>query len=263
MGLGAGFYLLPYGLALSESASANEGAIQDESLGFFTQEERQALGLFCDRVFPKATSLGAVCYIETLLTAFDTNPPKIYAGGPYSGRNPFSKNGAPTQEYPKNSFVEFLPLNRVQEATWRLKIYGSGSIPGGYWNEKAAGGVVGLRDLIKAGIKNATQSNDKSPDWGRASSAFQKTVSALTVEGCFSAPEYGGNQNIQGWNLSYFPGDSQPLGYSLFDETTRSYKERSDSPLSTFDEHDPRKMGFITRVFCSLIAVFQGGRVYR
>jgi hypothetical protein len=264
VGLGAGFYLFPLGL--SDSADASELAapvVLDSSLGFFTEQERMTLGLFCDRVFPKATSLGAVYYIETLLTAFDSNPPKIYAGGPFSGRNPFSKSGVPTKEFPKNSFMEFLPLSRVQEATWRLKIYGSRSIPGGYWNEKVAGEVIGLRDLIKSGIQNAIQEDNKIPDWGRTSSHFQKTVTALVVEGCFSAPEYGGNLENQGWKLASFPGDSLPLGYSLFDESTQSYKERSDSPVSTFDKNDPRKMGVMTRIFCSVITVFRGGRVYR
>lgn len=263
-GLGAGFYLFPLGL--SDSANASElpaPGTFDKSLGFFTEEERATLGLLCDGVFPEASSLGVVYYIETLLTAFDSNPPKIYAGGPYSGRNPFSKTGIPTKEFPKNSFVEFLPLNRVQEATWRLKIYGSRSIPGGYWNEKVAGVVIGLRDLIKTGIQNALTGADKTPDWGRTSSQFQKAVTALVVEGCFAAPEYGGNQSSQGWKLANFSGDSLPLGYSLFDESTQTYKERSDSPVSTFDENEPEKMGLVTRTFCSIITVFRGGRVYR
>ena len=47
------------------------------------------------------------------------------------------------------------------------------------------------------------------------------------------APEYGGNRDCVGWTLTGFDGDSQPLGYAIFDETIQDYRERPDKPLST------------------------------
>jgi hypothetical protein len=263
MGMGAGFYLLPYGLASSSSASAREGVGPPVTAHeFFSAEERQTLATYCDDVFPKASSFGAVVFIETLLTAFETDPPKIFAGGPFSGRSPSSKDLPPAQ-VPENSFTKFLPLNRVQEAAWRLRIYGSKSIPGGYWNEKAAGPVLGLRELIKTGIQDARSDGGQPLDWGKTSSLFQKTVRTLVVEACFSAPEYGGNQRLEGWKLANFSGDSQPVGYSSFDITTQTYKEKPDSPVSAFDDQDPRKMGWVSKLFCTVITRFRGGRIYR
>ena len=33
--------------------------------------------------------------------------------------------------------------------------------------------------------------------------------------------------------MTGFDGDSQPLGYAIFDETIHDYRERPDKPLST------------------------------
>ncbi len=63
---------------------------------FFTPAERATLEALVDRIFPAdhdpgALALGAVSYIERLLTAFEgADPPRIYAGGPLSGRQPFA-----------------------------------------------------------------------------------------------------------------------------------------------------------------------------
>ena len=62
---------------------------------FFTRSERATLDALCDRIIPPddapgAAALGAGRYIEIMLTAFDGGgTPRIYAGGPFSGRNPY------------------------------------------------------------------------------------------------------------------------------------------------------------------------------
>src|SRR5215831_959733 len=61
---------------------------------FFTRSERATLEALCDRIIPPddtpgAAALGAGRYIEIMLTAFDRGTPRIYAGGPFSGRTPF------------------------------------------------------------------------------------------------------------------------------------------------------------------------------
>ena len=38
--------------------------------------------------------------------------------------------------------------------------------------------------------------------------------------------------------LTHFDGDSQPLGYTIFDTTTMAYVERPDKPNSTIDPDD-------------------------
>ena len=63
---------------------------------------------------------------EQLLTAFDSDPPRPFAAGPFSDRNPIpTDDGLPSQVQPENGFLSFLPLTRTQELAWRLEIYGS------------------------------------------------------------------------------------------------------------------------------------------
>src|SRR5262245_46922 len=64
---------------------------------FFTAHERATLAEYVDRIIPPdrdpgAKALGVPQYIEGLLTALDGATPRIYAGGPYSGRTPFADN---------------------------------------------------------------------------------------------------------------------------------------------------------------------------
>ena len=103
-----------------------------------------------------AAAMGAVGYIERLLTAFDVTPPALHAGGPFSGRRP----GA-TQ----NDFARFLPLSRVSEAGWRLRLYGSAGVSGGGPNDKVLGPVRGLRERVKQTLAMAlAQHPDNDPE---------------------------------------------------------------------------------------------------
>ena len=54
-----------------------------------------------------------------------------------------------------------------------------------------------------------------------------------TLEGCFAAPEYGGNRRLGGWKMVGVEGDDQPLGYSIFSRAKGDYVERPDHPMST------------------------------
>jgi hypothetical protein len=53
------------------------------------------------------------------------------------------------------------------------------------------------------------------------------------IQAAYAAPEYGGNREISGWKSSRFDGDSQPLGYSIYDASTETFHEIPERPLST------------------------------
>jgi hypothetical protein len=268
---GTSFYLLPLGLegaafAADESETPAGAPLIAPPPPFFTDDERSALGALCDDILPGAARMGAVSYIETLLTAFEYDPPRIFACGPYSGRTPYSSGGVPTNQYPPDSFLGFQPLTRMQAAGWKLRLYGSGSVQGGYWNEGALGPVTGWRDLFKKGIADAMSISIDldSASLAVTSKEFQDTLKPLVIEGCFCAPEYGGNLGGSGWKLVHYDGDSQPRGYSLFDEGTGTYHELKDLPMSTANPgKDPNKMGFLTRAFLFVISLVEHGRIFR
>src|SRR5438552_8903720 len=126
---------------------------------FFTGREFATLSALCDRVIPPdqdpgARALGAARYIERMLTAFDHRTPLVFAGGPFSNRNPFPDNddGTPSGRRPRNAFRRFIPLTRVQELRWRAELFGSASVPGADFNDAALGPLHGLRDVYRASL---------------------------------------------------------------------------------------------------------------
>ncbi len=217
---------------------------------FFTDAEWRALNALADVVLPPddapgGSALGAATYVDTLMRAFDSDPPLIHAGGPYSGRQPFANptGGTPSANFPENDFQKFIPLSRVADRAWRLRILGSAGVPGGGPNDAMLGPVVGLRDQMKQGLA-AAMALSKDPlesltadqltaIFAQLDPAFQKTFAELVVEAAFAAPEYGGNGGLAGWAMIHYAGDVQPLGYSVWDESASAYVERV--PVSTAD----------------------------
>jgi len=217
---------------------------------FFTDPEWRALGALADAVLPPdaapgGSALGAATYIDTLCRAFDSDPPLIHAGGPFSGRQPFANptGGTPSGNFPENEFSTFVPLSRVADRGWRLRIFGSAGVPGGGPNDAITGPIVGLRDTMKNGLAAAMALSAQPIEtldadalqtlMSKLDPAWVTTFAELVVEAALAAPEYGGNGQLAGWTLIHYGGDVQPLGYSVFDTNVNDYVERV--PVSTGD----------------------------
>jgi hypothetical protein len=232
----------------------------------FTRHDRATLSAYVDRIIPPdgdpgAKALGVPRYIERLLTAFDKKVPRLFAGGPFSNRNPLPDNdtGTPSRHKPKNDFKHFIRPTRLQELTWRAELFGSADVPEVAALDAQNGGtpLVGLRDVYRAGLAMIdavatqaygrpfvkltadqqddvfTQMEGYTPDPRR--DPFNDIVLRHTLEGCFGAPEYGGNKKTRGWQMLGLEGDSQPLGYSIFDRSADLYRERADHPMTTIN----------------------------
>jgi hypothetical protein len=196
-----------------------------------------------------------------MLTALDGGMPRIFAGGPFSGRAPLpdNRNGTPSRRRPRNAFKHFIPLTRLQELRWRAELFGSASMPGVTdYNDAALGPLEGLRDVYRRGLAKvdevavavagarfaelSTADQERvfgmlggafQPDARRGGLRFHVLLIMHTIEGCFSVPEYGGNRRLGGWRMVGLEGDDQPLGYSIFSRATNDYNERADHPMST------------------------------
>src|SRR5207302_1750577 len=97
--------------------------------------------------------------------------------------------------------------------------------------------------------------NSQTLDW-------RNFVIQLVMEGVFAAPEYGGNRDLGGWQMAHFEGDSQPLGYSIFDPAINNYRERPDYPNSTANPGpDPDPMDTQTQATITMFTRILGGRV--
>jgi hypothetical protein len=219
-----------------------------EHPGFFSDGERTALAGLAEHVLPGAAALGAVEYAECLLTAFEHDPPRIHAGGPFSGRRPFARAGRASDAFPSADFENWVPLDRVAERAWRLRLYGADA-------SDPLGPVTGLRPLLKQAAARAERASSPERAWSAESDEFHARFTELVLEACASDPVYGGNRGEAGWRRLGFEGDTQPLGFMLRDESAGAYRERADAPYSQVGgEPDPAPLGWRTHVQLWLLA---------
>ncbi len=176
---------------------------------WLTDGEFAIPGAVCDRLVPEdetpgASSVGVPDYIDGLLGAFLVDPPRIWAGGPTSGRH-----GG------EAAFARFHRLGALDELAWRTRIEGSLGIPEREFN----GPVEGLQQLYRAGLAElgpdfcdiAPEDQDERL---RSCREFTGLVYGHCCEGMYGAPEYGGNRDGVGWEAIEYPGDVQPRGWT-------------------------------------------------
>jgi hypothetical protein len=178
------------------------GRVVDQ-VGWLTDAERATLTVVVDRLIPPgddpaaepgAAAAGVVDYIDGLLDAFAVSPPRIFAGGPSSGRF----GGA-------SAYETFLPLTQLQEIAWRERIGG--------WQLVYREGISGLgTDFLAA-------EPTRQDELIAANEEFAGVVYEHTCEGFYAAPEYGGNRDLVGWRLASWTGDIAPRGWTA-DEVT-------------------------------------------
>jgi hypothetical protein len=166
-----------------------------------------------DDDFAGATGAHAAWYIDQLFGAFRHEPPRIFAGGPYSGRH----GGL-------DGFSHFQALTRVEEIRWRTYLEGSQGLPEREFNGK----VVGLADRYRQGLDDldaaATKEfgagfallgfDDRRTVLSKADAAFVQMAYEHAVEGTYGDPVYGGNLEGKGWQSIGYEGDRQPIGFS-------------------------------------------------
>ncbi len=177
---------------------------------WLTDVEYQILSAACNRMIPAsehgpgATAAGVPDYIDGLLGAFLVDPPRIWAGGPTSGRH-----GG------EAAFARFHRLNALDELAWRMRIEGSDGRPEREFN----GPVVGLQQRYREGLADLGEDFlglDAAGQDARLRSRpeFTELLYGHVCEGMYGAPEYGGNQGGAGWRAIGFAGDVQPRGWT-------------------------------------------------
>lgn len=190
----------------------------DRSRRFLSADEYTTVAAACERLIPPldahpgGRALGCADYIDGLLGAFTFDPPRIWAGGPFSGRG----GGA-------GHFEDFLALSPVEELAWRTRIEGSRGIPEREFN----GPVTGWQEDYRAGLAALGPDFATVPDEVQdarldAVPAFQALVYHHACEGAYGPPEYGGNRDGGGWAAIQYPGDVQPRGYTDEEVTGRA-----------------------------------------
>src|ERR1700730_3186452 len=225
---------------------------------------------------PGAQTAGVADYIDFLLGAFGNERPFIFAGGPFSDRNPFNGEGL------TDGMARPLGLTDNQRLAWRIRIFGTaqaaerendrakiaiirannkiagqgdanGDLPG--FRQIYTNGIAVLRGLnftsLSTAQKDAILKETKLP---AALATLVPLAYVHSVEGMYGNPEYGGNQPSNrdnpatgadgsnrpiGWQNLNFEGDRQPHGYTVFDSATGAYIEDANHPVSTPNPNDP------------------------
>jgi len=185
---------------------------------YLDDDERVILAAAADRLIPPAdghpgaAALGVADYVDALLGAFLVDPPRVWAGGPFSGRH-----GGDA------AFSEFLPLSRLEELAWRTRIEGSRGDPAREFN----GPVTGWQERYRAGLGAlgpdfVTCDAEEQDRRLAAHPEFRALLHEHSCEACYGAPEYGGNRDTAGWRAIQFAGDVQPRGYTADEVTGRA-----------------------------------------
>ena len=176
---------------------------------FLTPLQYSILQAVCARLVPAddapdGTEMGAADYIDTFLGAFSFTPPRVWAGGPFSGR--FGGH---------SSFSDFEELSPAEELAWRTRIEGSLGIA----ERERLGPVTGLQEIYVKGLAELGEdflALDPAAQDDRLSEAgeFTNVVYGHVCEGLYGAPEYGGNRGLAGWHYLDYEGDVQPRGFT-------------------------------------------------
>lgn len=260
--LGGSLALIP--LSVPGCGDDGEAVVPErgrELAAFLGDDELATLRAVIETVLPidgNTTRLydGIERYIQRLLSDVPSmdHPGAIFAGGPFSNRNPFPdvEHGKASDVFPRNDFEHFVPLTRLQLLGWRARLLGSETVDEFDFNASVLGPVVGLRNQYRSGLQaldelghatfarsfSSLGADERQVVIQRANPDFVALVIGHAIEALFSVPEYGGNPGGLGWQFIGYDGDSQPLGYAIFDRSSNSYRERSDKPTSTADPNE-------------------------
>jgi hypothetical protein len=195
-------------------------AVDRRRRSFLSAAEIRTLRGLVDRFIPEdgvggAVAAGCAEAIDGLLGAFEFDPPRIYAGAPFSDR---AGSG-------KNHFRRFLALDAYEEKGWRLRIRGSRDRkelefngPQKGWQSIYREGLRALDAESPGGSFGALSGLERDLVLGNAESpAIGELVDVAfphTWQFMYGAPEYGGNRDLLGWRYSRYAGDVQPRGWT-------------------------------------------------
>jgi len=189
---------------------------------WLSDDDARVLAAAAERLLPGAAAAGVSAYLDQLLDAFAFDPPRIWAGGPFSGRH-----GG------EASFDEWIPLGPMEAQAWRARIDG--------WRAQYAELVSALGDDFVALD-------------GDAQDARLATVSPLrdllyvhACESTYGDPVYGGNHDFTGWDTIGWVGDVQPRGYSDVEVSQRERTPVSRVGSTTVRATEPPGGGATTR----------------
>lgn len=191
---------------------------------------------------PGAKMAGVADYIDFLLGAFLSSKPFIFAGGPFSNRNPVGRQGR------IDDMATPISLTPLQALAWRIRILGTKGAANANPSDAARinivkannilavigdtnGDLPGFQQQYAVGIA-ALRSAAMAPPYGKdfpaltpaqqdaliaaADPNFIALVTGHAAEGMYGNPEYGGNQPSDRTRpATGADGDNRPMGWTI------------------------------------------------
>jgi hypothetical protein len=158
-----------------------------------------------DGTSPGAGAAGGADYVDQLLGAFSFDPPRIWAGGPFSGRH-----GG------EAGFERWIALGALEELAWRTRIEGSLGRPEREFNGPVTGWQQQYRTALAQLGDDFTDSDteEQRRRLDATDAAFRELAFTHACESLYGDPVYGGNRDGAGWAAIGFAGDVQPRGWT-------------------------------------------------
>lgn len=194
-----GLSLLPLARLMPDIVWRAADAAAAESFAFFDAHQAAVVREATARIIPGpnddplelghpgAREANVVRYIDVLLSALDSTPEHIHAGGPYGA-----------------AMSNWVGLNSQQRLGWQQRIDAL---------KKAYRDGIALLDSMAGGDFSTAPQLQQDQVLSSAGD-FLGILYTHAIEGTYSHPTYGGNENKVGWTEIKFAGDSQPRGYT-------------------------------------------------
>lgn len=138
-----------------------------------------------DELSPSGSACGVVTFIDRQLASAWGGGARMYRAGPFH-------QGTPEQGY--------------QLALTPRDFFASGIAAANEWSKKTYGKVFDLLTPAQRADALKAMEAGKAEFVGFDSKLFFQRLIAITVEGFFSDPIYGGNRNKASWRMLQFPG---------------------------------------------------------
>jgi hypothetical protein len=202
----------------ADGCTSSSGSASPPALRFFTGHQAAVVEAATARIapgpaddpaeagHPGAREANVTGYIDSMLGALGTldgAAPLVFAGGPWSNRHASGPD----------LMARFMTLDPVARIAWRRRLQA--------WQQQYRQGIATLDKLAGGDFTKASHAKQDTILAMSSVSSFMALLFEHTIEGLYSAPEYGGNRDLAGWRDIAFPGDIQPRGYTP-DEVSRS-----------------------------------------
>jgi gluconate 2-dehydrogenase gamma chain len=177
--------------APAQASSASSQAQPEPPLQYLNDEQHAFVVaavdtlIPADELSPSGSDCGCAAYIDRQLASAWGGGAKMYRGGPYF-------KGKPEQGYQ-------LPLTPAE-------FFVAGIAAANVWARKTYGVEFARLDREKRVAALTAMQDGKAEFDNFSSRGFFARLHAMTIEGFFADPIYGGNRNLVSWRMLGFPG---------------------------------------------------------